>query len=194
MTRRKASAPCGPTDYHRRHRGSPKRKGNSGPSLGKKSALVLELHRGRFEPLGARHHLHVDALAFLQLGDALPGQDRAMDEDILAAFHGNEPEALLRIVPFDLPVALFGRPGRTLEAAIARRAIRWPAAARTRTARWVRRAGIDGGDLGDLRAFGPLPHPHRQRRAGFERRVPGPFDDADVEEGFTGPIGQFDES
>jgi hypothetical protein len=52
----------------------------------------------------------MNALAFLKLGYPLARQHRAMDEDILAAGHGDETETLLRVVPLDLPVDLFRRP------------------------------------------------------------------------------------
>src|ERR1700732_5607395 len=134
-------------------------------------SIVAERDPDRFEPLGARHHFHVDALAFGELVDAIAGEHRAVDEDILAAFHGDKAEALLRVVPLDLAVDLFGRPGGgAIERArrtIAHRPSAAATPARSRTARRFGRAGIDVGDLGDLGALLPLPDPHRQRRAGF---------------------------
>ena len=65
----------------------------------------------------------MNALAFLKLGYPLARQHRTVDEDILAAGHGDETETLLRVVPFDLPVDLFRRTGRTIEAAVPRRAV-----------------------------------------------------------------------
>src|SRR3984893_14057289 len=82
------------------------------------SAVVLEGDTDGFETLGTRHHLHADALAFRQVIDAFAGEHRAMDEDILAAVHRNEAEALFRIVPFDLAVDFLGRPGRPIEGAL----------------------------------------------------------------------------
>src|SRR5450631_4298869 len=159
------------------------------------SHLVLELHRGCFQPLGAGNHLHMDALAFLELRYPLARQHRAVDEDILAAGHRDETEALLGIAPLDLSVDLFGWTGRPIEAAIAHRAIhRRPAGAGGASARRLRRARIDGGDLGDLRTFGALPHPRRQGRARFERGMTRRFDDADVQKRFARSVGQFDES
>src|ERR1700730_17957734 len=150
------------------------------------SPVVLERHPDGFETLGARHHLHADALAFRQVIDAFAGEHRAMDEDILAAVHRNEAEALFRIVPFDLAVDFLGWPGRPMRGALPRRR---PAAASTatesRTARRLRRAGMDGGAFGDLRALGPLPNPHRQGGARFERGMPGTLDDADVQKGLA---------
>src|SRR5260370_16366493 len=102
----------------------------------------------------------MNALAFLELGYPLARQHRAMDEDMLAAGHGDETETLLRVVPLDLPVDLFRRTGRTIEAAVPRWPVHQrPAGTGGAAARRLGRAGVDGGDLGDLRTFGPLPHP-----------------------------------
>src|SRR4029077_2865695 len=98
-----------------------------------------------------------------------------MDEDILAAVHRDEAEALFRIVPFHLAVDFLSRPGRSIEGTFPRG---WPAATaaaksrRTARGRGLGRAGINGGDLGDLRPLRPLPHPHRQGRSRFERGMP----------------------
>src|SRR5215470_829822 len=116
-----------------------------------------------------------------------------MNEDILAAVHRNEAEALLWIVPFDLAFDFLGRPGRPVEGALPRR--RPAAESRTATrSRRLRGAGIDGGDFGDLRALRTLPHAYRQRGARFERGMPSSFDDADVQKRLAGPVGQLDES
>src|SRR5215831_15990544 len=115
------------------------------------SAIVLEGKPDSFEAFGAGHHFHVDALAFRQFVNAFAGKHRTMDEDILAAIHRHKAEALLRIVPFDLAFDLLGGPGRPLEGP-------WRSATEPRTTttapttRGLGRAGIDGGDLGYLRA------------------------------------------
>src|SRR6266481_940334 len=105
---------------------------------------MLERQSDRFETFGAGHHFHVDTLAFSQFIDAFARKHRTMDEDILAAVHRNEAEALLRIVPFDLAFDFLGRPGRPVEGALPRRRSAAESRSATRSRRLCR-AGIDGG-------------------------------------------------
>src|SRR5215467_8956802 len=159
------------------------------------SAVVLEGKPDSFEAFGAGHHFHVDALAFRQFINAFAGKHGTMDEDILAAIHRHEAEALLRIVPFDLAFDFLGGTGRPLEGPWRSAAEpRTTTATTTTTTRGLGRAGVDGGDLGDLRALRPLSHPDRQRGPRFKRGMPGRLGDTDVQQCLAGPVGQFDES
>src|SRR5579871_1378210 len=115
-----------------------------------------------------------------------------MDEDVLAAVHGNKAKALLGVIPFDLTLHFLGRPCGTLKGA--RRAAATTTAESRRPARRLGGAGVNIGDLSDLRPLCALPDSYRQRGARFERAVPSPLNHADVQECFAGSVGQFDKS